>query len=132
MLPSETDQLSLVTSDTKRNLLLLVKRCGAVSLTDAEKETGLSRTTIREHFVQMERDELVKRFTRRQGRGRPELRYRLSAEGERLFPTRDNVLLASLLSFLQQEGRDDLIRRFLKTSGRNVFRTYTEDCRAPA
>lgn len=99
-------------SDTKRALLTLIKQHGAISLDDAEEATGLTRTTLREHLGQLERDRLVERSTKRQGRGRPSLRYSLTAEGGRLFPSRDGALLGSLLEFLKREGKDDLIEGF--------------------
>lgn len=99
-------------SETKRDLLLLMKRRGAISLNDAEEASGLTRTTLREHFSQFERDGLVERSTVRQGRGRPSLRYRLTEAGHGLFPSRDRVLLGGLLEFLQERGEDRLIQEF--------------------
>ena len=106
--------LSFFPSDTKRDLLMLMKQQGTISLDDAEEATGLTRTTLREHLGQLERDGLVERSTKRQGRGRPSLRYDLTAEGERLFPSRDNVLLGRLLEFLQLEGKEKLIQTFFE------------------
>ena len=104
--------LRFLPSDTKRDLLMLMKQRGVISLDDAQAATDLTRTTLREHLNHLERDGLVERFTKRQGRGRPSLRYRLTTEGARLFPTRDGILLGGLLAFLEQEGRDDLIEAF--------------------
>lgn len=106
--------LSFFPSDTKRDLLMLMKQQGTISLDDAEAATGLTRTTLREHLGQLERDGLVERSTWRQGRGRPSHRYTLTADGERLFPSRDNVLLGRLLEFLQQEGEEALIQTFFE------------------
>lgn len=102
-------------SETKRDLLLLIKRKGSVSLDDAEEETGLRRSTLREHFSHMERDGLVRRFTKRQGRGRPSLRYELAERGQALFPARDGVLLRELLKFLDEDGQPDLVERFFES-----------------
>lgn len=106
--------LTFFPSDTKRDLLMLIKQQGTISLDDAEAATKLTRTTLREHLGQLERDGLVERTTKRQGRGRPSLRYSLTADGDHLFPSRDNVLLGKLLDFLQQEGMDTLIRKFFE------------------
>lgn len=108
------ENMTFVSSDTKRALLLLTKQQGIISLDDAETATGLTRTTLREHLGQLERDGLVKRSIIRQGRGRPSLRYTLTADGEQLFPSRDDALLGTLLAFLQQKGRDDLIQEFFE------------------
>ena len=106
--------LSYYASDTKRGLLMLIKQRGAASLDDAVRETGLTRTTLREHLGQLERDGLVDRTTNRRGRGRPSLSYSLTPKGERLFPTHDGLLLGGLLEFLKQQNRDDLLRAFFE------------------
>jgi predicted ArsR family transcriptional regulator len=104
--------VALFSSETKRDLLLLVKRRGSISLDDAEAATGLTRTTLREHFGHLEREGLIQRYTRKQGRGRPSLRYELAERGQSVFPSRDGVLLRELLGFLTAEGHPELIERF--------------------
>jgi predicted ArsR family transcriptional regulator len=106
--------LAFFPSDTKRDLLKLMKQQGTISLDDAEAATGLTRTTLREHLGQLERDGLVARSAKRQGRGRPSLRYNLTTDGEGLFPSRDNVLLGHLLAFLKQQGQEELIKAFFE------------------
>ena len=105
----------LLSSDTKQNLLQLMKRRGSVSLDDAEAATGLTRTTLREHFGHLERDGLLRRRTKKQGRGRPSLRYDLTERGHMLFPARDGLLLRELLNFLSSSGRTDLVEAFFTT-----------------
>lgn len=107
--------VTLITSDTKRALLQLMKRRGEIALDDAIDATGYARTTLREHLNQLERDGLVQRRSERQGRGRPSLRYRITERGERLFPTRDGVLLRELLRYLQERGQDELIEAFFES-----------------
>lgn len=104
----------LFPTGTKGELLLLMKRHGAISLHDASAATGLTRPTLRQHLGQLERDRLVERSTRRQARGRPSLRYALTPEAEALFPSRDGALLGHLLGFLQEHGEDDLIEAFFE------------------
>ncbi len=106
---------AVFSSETKRDLLLLIKRKGSISLDDAVTETGLARATLREHFAHLERDGLVRRYSQKQGRGRPSLRYELTENGQALYPSRDGVLLRELLSFLTAEGRSDLVERFFES-----------------
>lgn len=106
--------LDYFSSDTKREILLLVKRKGSISIDDAHQATGLARTTLREHLGQLERDRVVARTTHRQGQGRPILLYHLTEEGHRLFPSRDGVLLRRLLAYLEEQGRQDLVRGFFE------------------
>lgn len=105
---------TLLGSETKRQLLLLLKRRGQLTLDEAEAATGLTRPTLREHLTQLERDGLVRRSTERRGRGRPRLLYRLTSAGAQLFPNRDGVLLGRLLEFLKEEGAEELLRRFFE------------------
>ncbi|MCB0719715.1 MAG: transcriptional regulator [Bacteroidetes bacterium] len=106
--------LSLFPSGTKRDLLLLIKHRGSISLDDAEESIGLTRTTLREHLGVLERDGLVARTSNRYGRGRPSMVYSLTSEAESLFPSRDHELLGSLLAFLDAAGRADLIDTFFR------------------
>ncbi|MDQ7039879.1 MAG: helix-turn-helix transcriptional regulator [Rhodothermus sp.] len=105
---------TLVGSETKRHLLQLMKRRGRLTLDEAVTATGLTRSTLREHLMQLERDGLVQHATERQKRGRPRLLYRLTPAGERLFPNRDGELLARLLQFLKAEGAEKLLQRFFE------------------
>jgi predicted ArsR family transcriptional regulator len=106
--------LDLIPSETKRRLLLTMKRMAALSLDDAERETGLSRTTLREHLGQLERDGFVERSSSRQGRGRPRLLYSLTRQAMHLFPTQDGVLLGGLLEYLQDRGEVGLVNDFFE------------------
>jgi predicted ArsR family transcriptional regulator len=99
---------------TKGELLLLMKRRGEVSLDDAEAASGLTRPTLRQHFGALERDGLVARSTQRGLRGRPALRYALAPSAETLFPSRDGLLLGSLLDYLLDRGEGDLVRDFFE------------------
>ncbi len=105
---------TLLGSETKRQLLVLLKRRGQLTLDEAEATLRLTRPTLREHLMQLERDGLVRRTIERRGRGRPRLLYRLTSAGEQLFPNRDGVLLGRLLAFLKEEGAEKLLRRFFE------------------
>lgn len=107
--------ISLISSQSKRELLTLIKRQEAISLDDAEHATALARTTIREHLSQLERDGYVERDTVKQGRGRPSLRYHLTEEGEALFPSQARRMLSRLIAFVQEEDQEDLLERFFET-----------------
>lgn len=104
--------LDLLPSDTKRQLLELMKRRGEITLHDAVEVIDRTRPTLRDHLNQMGRDGLVARRSRQQGRGRPSMCYRLTAVGERLFPQREGAAFSEFLAYLADEGRDALIEDF--------------------
>lgn len=106
--------LDLVSSDTRRELLQLVKRKGSLSLDEAMEALDMARTTVREHLLRLERKGLVERSTERQGRGRPSLRYTMTPKAKILFPSRDGELMGRLLAFLNEEGAEELVGTFFE------------------
>jgi len=104
--------LELLRSETKRRLLDLMKRHGEITLDDAMEAIDRARPTLRDHLDQMGRDGLVDRRTKKQGRGRPSMCYRMTPFAERLFPRREGAVFAEFLSYLQEQGHDDLIEAF--------------------
>ena len=99
-------------SDSRRELLHLIKKNGQVTLNQAAKQTGLSRTTLREHFTNLEYEGYVQRSSKREGRGRPELVFKLTDSGHRLFPSSDGLLLRSLISHLKTHKKEDYLDSF--------------------
>jgi len=88
-------------TDTKKRLLDLIKRKGSISIDQAINHTRLARTTLREHLLHLERDGLVKHEHMRSGPGRPGLKFRLTKEGNNLFPSYKPALISDLLKFLK-------------------------------
>ncbi|PEN14898.1 transcriptional regulator [Longibacter salinarum] len=107
--------LDLVSSDTRRELLRLVKQKGSLSLDEGMEALGMARTTVREHLLRLERKGLVERSTVRSGRGRPSLLYTITAKANVLFPTRDDELMNDLLTFLNDQGAGDLVTAFFES-----------------
>ena len=77
--------------------------------------TDLSKTTLREHLLQLERDGYIHRIFLRSGPGRPKLSYRLTTSGHRLFPSSESELLRSLLKYLKSEGNEAMIEHFFES-----------------
>lgn len=93
-------------------LLELFKQQGTLTLNKASGMTGLSRTTLREHFNNLEHDGYIKYTLKREGRGRPEQIYELTEKGHRFFPSLEGPLLQSFLRYLKQGEREELISDF--------------------
>ncbi len=100
---------------TKKTLLELVKRHGEVGLEAAEKALDMTKSTVREHFTQLERDGWILHHYTKQKRGRPTIHYSLTAKGDRLFPSGDAHLLRELIGFLQENDEEKLLERFFST-----------------
>lgn len=101
--------------DSKQEILNCIKRHGLLSIDTAAKQTGLSKTTLREHFAHLERDGLVERQFHRSGPGRPALRYSLTEKGLDYFPSLENEMIGQLVRFIKQKGQDELLEEFFET-----------------
>ena len=107
--------LELLQTETKRRLLELMKRRGEITLDDAMAVIDRARPTLRDHLNQMGRDGLVARRTKKEGRGRPSMCYRMTPFAERLFPGQEGTLFADFLSYLQERGHEHLIEDFFES-----------------
>ncbi|MGF1671410.1 MAG: helix-turn-helix transcriptional regulator [Balneolaceae bacterium] len=101
-------------SDVKKELLELIKRNGTLSMDEAVERIGLAKTTLREHFLQMERDGSIQRSYVRSGPGRPGLQYKLTGAGHSQFPSHESKMMGELLKFLITNGEEELMEKFFE------------------
>ena len=106
--------LNLVSSDTRRELLQIIKRRGSLSVDEAMDALGMARTTVREHLLRLKEKDLLDRTAEREGRGRPSHRYELTRRAKMLFPSRDGELMGTLLRFLREHGAEGLVQTFFE------------------
>jgi predicted ArsR family transcriptional regulator len=109
------DALDLVSSDTRRELLQIIKRRGSLSVDEAMEALDMARTTVREHLLQLKEKGLVEQSAEREGRGRPRHRYAMTRRAKVLFPSRDGELMGELIQYLRDEGAEDLVEAFFET-----------------
>jgi len=101
-------------SGSKEELLNLIKRQGTLSIDEASRETNLAKTTLREHFLQLERDGYISRDYVRSGPGRPSLRYQLTNKGHAIYPSHESKLLKEFLRYLKKTGEESKIEKFFE------------------
>jgi predicted ArsR family transcriptional regulator len=106
--------LDLVSSDTRRELLQIIKRRGSLSVDEAMEALDMARTTVRDHLLQLREKGLLDRTVEREGRGRPSHRYQMSRQAKMLFPSRDGELMGRLLQYLRDHGAADLVETFFE------------------
>lgn len=96
--------------ETRAQIVSLLHTGGA-TVAELASAAGLSHVAIRRHLQQLAGDQLVEgRTVRSEGPGRPAVRYRLTARGERLFPDRSSDLADDVLTFLYDErGKNEMI-----------------------
>ncbi|HLR76053.1 MAG TPA: winged helix-turn-helix transcriptional regulator [Balneolaceae bacterium] len=99
---------------SKKTLLDFIKRKGKASVDDTAEHTGLSKTTMREHLLQLERDGYIERDYLRTGPGRPSLQYQLTNKGNTLYPSGEAALLKDLLNYLKKKDDEETLQDFFE------------------
>lgn len=119
-------------SGPKRDLLQLIKSKGDLSLEQAVDTLGLSKTNLRQHLAALEDQELISRKYESLGQGRPIVLFRLTEEGDRLFPNREAQMLQELLLYLKKENEEEIIDGFLKSFWKRREEEFEEKFNARA
>jgi len=97
-------------SERRQQLIDALKRRGSTGVAELADHVGLNVETVREHLATLEAQQLVARVgTRSAGRGRPEVLYGLSAEAQRLFPSREPDVLTFMARHLERTGRSEIL-----------------------
>lgn len=89
------------------DILLSLKRSQPATAKELAKIFGVSANAVRRHLKELEAERLVAYGREQRGTGAPTYAYRLSADGEGLFPNRYEEALTQLLEHVvAHEGRD--------------------------
>lgn len=99
---------------SKKEIIELIKRRGTLSIDEAVEQISLAKTTLREHFLQLERDGYVKRDYVRSGPGRPSLQYQLTPKGNSIFPSSESKLIRNIIHYLKSKGNEQLVEEFFE------------------
>ncbi len=99
---------------SKKEIVDLIKRKGTLSIDEAVEHIELAKTTLREHFLQLERDGYVEREYIRSGPGRPSLQYQLTPKGNSLFPSSESALIREMIKYLKSKGEEQTIEDFFE------------------
>jgi predicted ArsR family transcriptional regulator len=82
---------------TRKDILDLLRSHGQATVREIGDELGLTATGIRQHLTVLERDGLVASHEERGHVGRPALVYRLTADGDALYPKKYDELANALI-----------------------------------
>lgn len=95
----------------RRNLLLELKKAGGLTVKQLATRAGASLNAVRHHVRELENEGLVTYERRRQGVGAPTFLYKLTSEGQALFPHRYEAALMEILEeIVAQQGRTAAVR----------------------
>lgn len=107
---------------TKKEILDLLKQNGSLSVDQAVDRTDYAKTTLREHFLTLERDGYISRTYVRSGPGRPSLHYELTTQGNSLYPSYESQVLKDFILFLKRNDQQDVIQGFFEEFWDNRLR----------
>ncbi len=100
---------------TRQQILDYLRREGQATVRELGGLLGLTSTGIRQHLTVLERDGLVEAHEERGRVGRPALVYRLTDQGDALYPKKydqlANVLLEQLREVFGAQGLQSILRR---------------------
>lgn len=93
------------------SIVVELKRSAGLTAKELAAKLGLSLNAIRHHIRELETEGLLVYEREKRGVGAPVFVYRLSREGEALFPRRYEQTLTELLDHMVElEGRDGAVR----------------------
>lgn len=109
-------------TDAKRRLVERLKRADSATAGELAADLGLTDTAVRQHLEALEQVGYVRRTAAEAtGRGRPPVRWQLTAAAGGLFPDRHAELTVELLETVRAELGDDALERVLEArAGRQV------------
>jgi predicted ArsR family transcriptional regulator len=99
-------------SSTRQMLLVAIKNVGEATTEQLARETYLSPGAVRAHLLALEAQGLVSFDRLRDGPGRPRHVFRLTRNGERLFPQRYAEMANTLFSAIESEDEAVIERVF--------------------
>ncbi len=119
----EVDEGGLETgfSSSKKQILLTLKRQGAVSLTDLAASLRISKMATLKHLTVLEGKGLVERSFRAAGRGRPRAFFALSRGSTGLFPEAYTHMTLCALRFIEEKIGREAVERLLKQRAQEVL-----------
>jgi DeoR family suf operon transcriptional repressor len=107
---------------TRRTLLDTMKRRGEVRVDELADALGVTVSAVRQHLSALQADGWVNHREVRAGPGRPHHLYRLSPEGDQLFPRAYAAMVTDLLAEAEAEDPEIVERMFERRRARRVHR----------
>jgi DeoR family transcriptional regulator, suf operon transcriptional repressor len=124
-MPVNTAQLAMH-KGLRADVLLALKRAQPLTTKELASELAVSVNAVRHHLKELESESLVVYGREQRGVGAPTFAYRLSSQGEALFPRRYEAALTQLLErVVAKDGHHAAVELF-----EDHFRQLTEQARA--
>lgn len=110
--------------ETRQQILLLLRRRGAMTAAELSDDLGIGAVGVRQHLALLERDGLVHTSGVRRAIGRPSHLYALTDAAEALFPKSYDRLLLDALAFMAARGGDADVDRLFETRRQRLLTEY--------
>jgi predicted ArsR family transcriptional regulator len=104
-------------SDTRKAILMAIKQNGSETIAKLVSKLKISSEGVRQHLVQLEKDGLIKRSSKRSGSGggRPAINVCLTPKGETLFPKKYEALTIEVIDTVAKQLGEDAMKKVLMT-----------------
>ncbi len=96
-------------NSTRKNIILLLKKNGGMSIDDLSKLIEITPMGIRQHLLSLEKKGIVTYVPRRRGIGRPGFVYMLTDAANELFPKAYDKFAVGLLRDIRKREGDEKI-----------------------
>lgn len=123
--------MSTVTETSDSQLLELLRRRGAMSVTELAEATDVTATAVRQRLTRLMGQGLVEREATRAGRGRPSHRYSISAKGRRQAGTNYADLAIMLWEQIRAVEDPELRRGLLQRIATAMAEQYARQVQGP-
>ena len=109
---------------TRQQIVDYLRRHGRATVKELDTHLGLTSTGVRQHLTVLEREGLVDAQAERGHVGRPALVYRLTDEGDALFPKSYDQLANILLEEVREVAGGQVLQTLLRRTATRFAEPY--------
>ncbi len=109
-------------NSTRKNIILLLKKNGGMSIEDLSKVIEITPMGIRQHLLSLEKKGIVTYVSRRRGIGRPGFVYMLTDSANELFPKAYDKFAVGLLRDIRKHEGDEKIDMIFNWRRNRLFK----------
>ncbi len=113
-------------NSTRKNIILLLKKNGGMSIEDLSKVIDITPMGIRQHLLALEKKGVVNYVSRRRGIGRPGFIYMLTDAANKLFPDSYDNFAVGLLKDIKKHEGDEKVDKIFSWRRERLFKMNKE------
>ncbi|MDN9012698.1 helix-turn-helix transcriptional regulator [Brevibacillus laterosporus] len=118
--------IRLQEQSTRKEILLLLKKRGSVSVQEMSEHLGVTRMSVRKHLYALEKDSYIQSSILRQHVGRPTYSYRLTVLSEELFPNEYDNLAMELIQGINDMFGESLVNSLFERRMAKIEKKHRE------